>query len=144
MANTQFARRPVAGWYMVAAIASLLFMLIGCAAFVLDVTGDPQALPLDQRTLVAARPVWSLVGYGIAVWAGLAGTVMLIVKRRIAEHLLLVSLIGAALTFLPMLVVPAVRDNISTNDIAVAVMIVVITWTIFGFARHSAKRGWLT
>lgn len=143
MTDDRFAPRPLAGWYMPAAIASLLFMLVGCTGFVIDVTTDPQALPLDQRVLVEARPGWSVIAYGIAVWVGLAGAAMLILRRKLAQPLLLVSLIAAAVTFLPYAIVPGVSDNITTNDMAFAIVILVITWTIFWFARHSAQRGWL-
>ena len=141
--DERYAPRPVARWYMVAAIASLLFMAVGCAGFVMDVTTDPTSLPLDQRTLVEARPLWMVWAYGVAVWVGLAGAIMLILRRKLAEHLLLVSLAAAIGTFLPYAVVAGIRDNISTNDIAVALVVIAVTWTIYGFARHSRLRGWL-
>ena len=141
--DDRYAPQPVARWYMIAAIASVLFMLVGCVGFVLDRMTDPSSLPLDQRTVVLARPLWSLVAYGLAVWVGLAGAVLLVMKRKLAEPLLLVSLMAAVFTFLPYAVVPGVRDNVSTNDIAFALVILAITWTIFWFVRHSRQRGWL-
>ena len=141
--DDRYAPQPLARWYMIAAIASVLFMLVGCVGFVLDRMTDPSSLPLDQRTVVLARPLWSVLAYGLAVWVGLAGAVLLVMKRTLAEPLLLVSLGAAAVTFLPYAVVPGVRDNVSTNDIAFAVAILAITWTIFWFARHSRQRGWL-
>ena len=84
-----------------------------------------------------------IAAYAIAVWVGLLGTVMLLLRRRLAQPLLLVSLVAAIVTFLPYAVVPQVRDNITTNDIAVAIVVLAITWTIFWFARHSVQRGWL-
>jgi len=143
MTDERFTPRPVAGWYMIAAIASLLFMIVACAGYVLDVTMDPAALPLDQRAVVEARPVWMVAAYAVAVWVGLLGAIMLILRRKLAQPLLLVSLIAAAVTFLPYAITPGVRDNITTNDIAVAVIVLAITWTIFWFARHSNQRGWL-
>ena len=138
-----YTPRPIARWYMAAAIASALFMLIGCIGYLMDVTSDPESLPLDQRTLVLARPTWSVAAYAIAVWVGLAGAVMLVLRRKLAEPLLLVSLVAAVFTFLPYAVVPAVTENITPNEIAFAIGIVAITWTIFWFARHSRLRGWL-
>lgn len=137
------AVRPVAGWYYVAAAASALFMAIGCAGHVMDAMTDPGSLPLDQRALAAARPVWMIAAYAVAVWVGLAGAVLLLLRRKLAEPLLLVSLVAAVLTFLPYAVVPGVRDNITTNDIVAAIVVLAITWTIYGFARHSRQRGWL-
>jgi len=141
--DDRYAPRPIARWYMIAAAASALFMIVGCAGFLMDVTTDPQSLPLDQRTLVEARPLWMIWAYAVAVWVGLGGTVLLIVRRKLAEPLLLCSLVAAAVTFLPYAIAPGIRDNISTNDIAVALVIVAITWTIYWFARHSRQRGWL-
>lgn len=143
MTDDRFTPRPLAGWYMIAVLASLLFMIVAVAGYLLDVTTDPQTLPLDQRVVVEARPIWSMAAYAIAVWVGLAGTIMLAFRKKLAQPLLLISLIAAAVTFLPYAVTPGVRDNITTNDIAVAVVVLIITWTIFWFARHSAQRGWL-
>lgn len=143
MTDDRFSPRPVAAWYMVAAVAALLFMLVACWGFVMDRLTDPRTLPLDQRAIVAARPMWMIAAYGIAVWTGLAGAILLLLRRKLAQPLLLVSLIAAAVTFLPYAIVPAIRDNITTNDLAVAVIVLAITWTIFWFARHSSQRGWL-
>ena len=143
MAEDRYAPRPIAGWYMVAAIASVLFMLVACAGYLLTVTVDPAVLPIDQRAMLEAQPVWMMAAYAIAVWVGLAGAAMLVLRRKLAQPLMLVSLIAAAVTFLPYVIVPAIRDNLSTNDIAAAIIILAITWTIFWFARHSKQRGWL-
>lgn len=143
MTDERFTPRPLAGWYMIAAIGALIFMIIACAGYVLDVTTDPDTLPLDQRALADARPMWMVAAYAIAVWSGLAGTLLLVMRRKLAQPLLLVSLLAAGATFLPYAITPQVRDNISTNDIAAAIVVLAITWTIFWFARHSGQRGWL-
>ena len=143
MTDRDYAPRPIAGWYMAAAIASVLFMVVGCAGYLLTVTIDPQALPVDQRAMVLAQPTWMVAAYGIAVWVGLAGAVMLILRRKLAQPLLLVSLIAAVVTFLPYAVTPQIRDTISTDDVAAALVVLAITWTIFWFARTSRRRGWL-
>jgi hypothetical protein len=141
--DDRFAPQPVAGWFKFAAIASVIFMAIGCAGYLASVLTDSASLPVDQRNLMEARPMWMIAAYAIAVWAGLAGSVLLLMRRRPAEPLLLVSLVAAVLTFLPYAVIPAVSDLVTTNDIAVAVVVLAITWTIYWFARHSRQRGWL-
>src|SRR4051812_19505820 len=42
----EYARQPLAGWFIWAAIASLLFMALGCATYVMHVLADPAAMPL--------------------------------------------------------------------------------------------------
>ena len=141
--DDRYAPQPLARWFWVAAAASALFMALGCAGYLASVFTDPAALPPDQRNLMEARPVWMIAAYAIAVWVGLIGAILLLLRRKLAVPLLLVSLIAAILTFLPYAVVPAVSDLVTTNDIAVAIVVVLITGTIWTFARHSRQRGWL-
>ena len=138
-----YAPRPVAGWYMIGAIASLLFMLLGCATYVLHVTADPNSLSLDQRIAYEAEPAWLIGAYAIAVWAGLAGAVFLVMQRKWAEFVLLISLAATMVWLAGLLLVPAVRNAMSANDLIVAIVVTALTWTIYWFARHSRQRGWL-
>ena len=109
--------RRVAGWYWVADIAALLFMAVGCAGFVMDVMTDPNTLDPAQKALFLARPTWMKAAYTIAVWSGLAGVVMLLFRRRLAEPLLFVSLAATVLTFLPYAIVPRVKAAVGTPDV---------------------------
>jgi hypothetical protein len=138
-----YERQPIARWYLIGAIVSVLFMALGCAIYVMHVTADPAALPLDQRAAYAAEPAWVTALNAVAVWVGLIGAVLLVLKRRLAETLLLVSFIATLLWLAGLLLVPALRDALSTNDVAVAVIVTLITGTIWSFARHSRQRGWL-
>ena len=138
-----YERQPIARWYLIGAIASLLFMALGCAIYVMHVTADPAALPLDQRAAYAAEPAWVTALNAVAVWVGLIGAVLLVLKRRLAEALLLVSFLATLLWLAGLLLVPALRNALSTNDVAVAVIVTLIIGTIWSFGRHSRQRGWL-
>ena len=141
--SEHYKRQPLARWYWIAAIASVLFMALGCWDYLTVVTTDPARLQLDERNFAQAQPIWQIAAYAIAVWVGLLATVLLLLRRRAAEPLLLVSLVAAVFSFLPYATVPAIRDNITTNDIALAIGILLITGSIWSFARHSHQRGWL-
>jgi hypothetical protein len=137
------ADRPLAGWYMIAAIASLLFMLLGCVGLVVHLATDPASLPLDERALFEAEPKWVLAVSALGFVAGAIGALMLVLRRRVAEWGLLVSLIAMIVWLVGMLATPSFRDLLTTEQIAVLLVIVALDWTIFWFARHSRQRGWL-
>jgi hypothetical protein len=139
----RYGRQPLARWFTAAAIASLLFMLLGCAAYLLGVTTDPASLPLDERAAHDAQPIWLISANAVAVWAGALGALLLLLRRRLAEILLVVSLIAVIIWLAGLLLVPRLRDLLGTDDLAVAVVVSAITWTIYWFARHSRQRGWL-
>lgn len=142
-ADEHYAPRPIAGWYMIAAIAALLFMSFGCVMYMMHVLADVSAMPLDQRAAYEAEPAWVTAAYAIAVWAGLAGTVMLLLKNRFAEPVLGVSLIAVLAWLGGLIGVTRLRETMSASDLLVAIVVTALTWTIFWFARHSRQRGWL-
>ena len=142
--DKQAGARPVAGWFSLAAIASLLFMTAGCAMYLMHVLTDPADLPPDQQAAYLAVPAWAIGAFGIATWGGALGALMLVLKRKLAEPLLLVSLLAVVAWLAAFFVVPDLRDAISTNDLVVPILVTIVTWTIFWFARHSRQRGWLS
>src|SRR5688572_15114881 len=138
-----YAERPLARWFWAGAVASLLFMAFGCLSYLFHVTLDPATLPLDQRAVFDALPMWMTVAFAIAVWVGLVGAVMLLLRRKLAEPLLLVSLVAATIQFSAYFLHPPLRDATPPAALATPIAIILLVWTIYWFARHSRQRGWL-
>ena len=141
--DSRFGPQPLARWYMVGAIVSLLVMGLGCVGLAVHLSTDPRELPLDERALFEAEPRWVLAASAIGFVAGAAGGLLLILKRRAAERLLLLSLAGMLVWIAGMFVTPDFRDLLSESQIAVVLAVLAVTWTIYWFARHSRQRGWL-
>jgi hypothetical protein len=141
--DDRYTPRPVAGWFMIAAAASLLFMGLGCITYLTHVFADPNAMPLDQRAAFEAEPAWVTGAYAIAVWVGLIGAVLLVMKRKAAEWALLVSVVAVLAWLGGLVAVAPLREAMSANDLLVAIVVAALTWTIYWFARHSRQRGWL-
>jgi len=141
--DERFSPRPVARWYMPAAVTSLLFMSLGCFALVMHAVADPARLPLDQRALFEAEPQWVLAASAFGFVAGALGSLLLVLRNKAAERAMLASLLGMLVWFAGMFATPAFRDLLSTNQIAMLFAVIAVAWTIFWFARHSRQRGWL-
>ena len=141
--DEEFGPRPVAGWYLAGAAASVLLMGLFCLLFVMHLTADPAAMPLDQSAAYEAAPAWVTGAFGFGALAGLAGGILLILKRRQAEWAMLAALIGVLVWLGGSLAVGPLREAMSANDLLVVIVMAAITWTIYWFARHSRQRGWL-
>jgi hypothetical protein len=141
--DERFEQRPVAGWYTPAALASLLFMTLGCVALTMHVLTDPAKLPLDERALLDAEPAWVVSASAFSFVAGALGALLLVLRRKAGERALLVSLIGMLAWLGGMFATPSFRDLLTTGQIAILIAVAALTWTIFWFARHSRQRGWL-
>lgn len=138
-----YAPRPLARWYYAGAAAAVLFMGLGCLMYVAHVTLDPATLPLDQRNALLAEPAWVKAAFAATVWSGLAGAILLLLRRHTAEPVLLVSLASAVVWIAGLATTAPLRESMSVNDWAVMIVIAAIVWTIYWFARHSRQRGWL-
>lgn len=142
--DEQYKPQPVARWFTVAAIASLLFMGLGCISYLMHVFANPAAMPVDQRAAFDAEPAWVTGAYAVAVWGGLAGALLLLLRKKAGELLLLLSVAAVLVWLAGLVLVTPLRENMSANDLLVAMVVAALTWTIYWFARHSRQRGWLS
>lgn len=140
------AARPVPAWFWIVAGLALLFEAFGCYAYLTDVTRTAEEtarLPVDQRSLMEATPWWIYAAYGTAVWVGLAGTVLLLMRRRHAVPLLLISLIAVIVQFGGVLLVPELRNDTPPDAFTLPIVIAVVVYGIWHFSRYARKQGWL-
>lgn len=133
----------VPAWFTVLSGLALLWEAFGCFMYVGQVTTDVATLPLDQRALWEATPAWSIAAYAIAVWVGLIGALLLLLRRRLAVPLLLVSLLAVAIQFSALFLVPELAGSVSSDMLLFPVVIFVVCYGIFHLALLGRKRGWL-
>lgn len=137
------ATRPIPGWYLIAAVASALALGLACGWFMMTALASPSGMPIDQLAARAAEPGWVLAANAVGVFAGLAGAVLLVMRKRLAEPAMALSLIGIMVWLVGLLLVGPLRNLLSANDLLVAIVLTAVVWTVFWFARHSRIKGWL-
>ncbi len=100
MANGFAQKLPL--WFTIVSVILLLWGLAGCASFYVHFAYgtemDPNATDWD-RAYYAALPMWLNVVYGVAVGAGLLGSIALLAKSKWAVTLYTVSLIAVIVQF---------------------------------------------
>ena len=141
--STIISDRPIPRWFTAAAIAAVIWEIIGCAMYLMQVSVDPATLPVDQRALWDAAPTWMTAAYAVAVWIGLAGAIMLVMRRRLAEKLLLLSLVAVIVQFSALLLVPELRNLTTSDALFLPVIILAACTVIYQFARTARRSGWL-
>lgn len=134
---------PAPRWFGAAALAALLWEILGCVMYLMQMRTDPAGLPLDQRAMWDATPAWMIAAYGTAVWVGLAGAALLWMRRRMAEPLLLASFVAVLVQFSGLLLVPALRDRTPADAWLLPIIIIAAGYSIWQFARRARSRGWL-
>jgi len=132
-------------WFWVAAVILLLWNLMGLMAFGYDGMMSAEALaalPDDQQALYAARPAWVVFGFAVAVFAGTAGAIALLMRRGIAGPLFIASLVGVLVQNSWFLV----DDVLGVMGPSAVVMPLLIIGSLVGgilLVRNASSRGWL-
>lgn len=130
-------------WYWLVALAALLFEGAGAYLFANSLTLDPATLPLDQRAVFEATPQWMTVAWAIAIGSGLLGAIGLLLKRRFAEPLLLISLIAVAVQFSGIFLVKQLRELTPEDHLVVPIVILLFAYGFWQTSKLARRKGWL-
>ena len=134
-------------WFWVVAVLAVLWNLLGCFNYYMNVTMTPEAiaqLPQVQQDLLAAMPGWITGLFAIAVFVGLAGGIALCLKKKIATPLFAISLAAAVVQ---MIYVSFVMDAVTlmgASSLILPSVIILLGALELWFSMHTTKRGWLT
>ena len=72
---------------------------MGSMNFIMQMTPDMLTnYPEAAKSLIASRPIWATGAFAIAVFGGLIGDILLILKKSIAYYLFIASLLGVVVT----------------------------------------------
>ena len=137
---------PAPKWYLPVAILALLWNLLGCAAYLGDVMLTPDDIAKmspDQQALYAARPAWAVAATAIAVWGGAAGCLGLVLRRRWALPLLLLSLAGVIVQDAALFVLSSAAAQAGTVAYVLQGLVLAIAIGLVLLARKAIARGWI-
>lgn len=131
-------------WFMPVAVVALLWNFMGCAAYLSDVMLKPEDIAKmteAQQALYAARPAWSVAATALAVWLGAAGSLGLILRKRWATPLFIVSLVGVIGQDVSM-AMAAAAGSLNTVAIVLQSLVLAIAVALLLLSRKAAAQGW--
>lgn len=135
---------PKPKWLLWAGLTSLLWNLFGVAAFIMQATMSDEALsslPAEQQELWGDMGIATWIAYVVAVGAGTLGAISVILGRKWAVLLFLLSLAAIAVQFSYPMGYALGNDMMSLMIFPAFVFIVAITQWLF--ARKWRAAGWL-
>ena len=141
---TNFADAAPPAWFRAAAVLALLWNAFGVFQYLgsVGLFGDPMAsLDPAQRAAAESIPAAIVGAFAIGTFAGLLGSVGLLLRKRWAVAMLLVSLL--ALAVLEGWIVFASGNLEAFGGIALPLTITVVAALLAWLATHARGRGWL-
>lgn len=137
---------PAPKWFTPLAVISLLWNLMGVAAYVSDMTMSAEAIAAlepGMRSLYESRTWWSTSATAIAVWGGTAGCVGLLMRKAWARPMFIGSLLGLIVQDLGMLTTPGFRDIAGPSVLAIQGMVMCFAVGLMFLSHVATTRGWL-
>lgn len=137
---------PRPWWFVLVAVLGLLWNLFGLFSFYVHVTAGPEVIaswPEAQRQIEAVTPRWIFVPFAIATIGGVLGSLGLLLGRRWAEPVLLLSLLGILVQFGSYYLLTPVWALTGMGGAALPLCIALVGVLLWWFARTGVARGWL-
>ena len=141
------ARTPVHVW--IVGIVSLLWNAFGCYDYVMTRMRNtdylakmmPKVDPNAALAWVDSFPIYAQIGWGLGVWGGLLGSVLLLMRSRYAVWAFGVSLLGAVLGLgYQIALAPPLAGADDTMSKAMPYVIILIAAAFFLYARAQAAK----
>jgi hypothetical protein len=133
-------------WFPILCAVMLVWNLMGVVAYIAQVSMTPEALTAlsaAEQELYATTPVWANGAFAVAVWAGAAGCVLLLLKRSAAFHLLVISLAGVAVQMFHSFFMSKSYEIFGPGGLIMPIMVIVIASFLVWLSIYARNKAWL-
>jgi len=134
-------------WFKPVAIAALLWNLLGCYAYLSDVTLTPEdvaKMTAAQQALYASRPAWAISATAFAVWGGAVGCFGLLLRKRWSRPFFLVSLAGVIVQDVALFGLSTAAAQAGPAAFALQGLVLVVAVALVMLGRKADSQGWLS
>jgi len=84
-------------WHKLISLLAIIWNLLGVGAYLMHAYMTDEAiakLPENEQVLYTNIPAWYTGAFAIAVFAGAIGSILLLLKKKLATSILMLSLLG--------------------------------------------------
>ena len=144
--TTTVAPKRSLGFWLIGVFA-LVWNLIGVAMWYMQVNMSAEqlaAMTEAQRQVYEATPGWLNIAFAVAVFAGVLGALGLLLKKRWAGTLFLLSLIALLVQMIGAYVVTPAWAAYGPVGLVMPAVLLVIALFLLWYANKAQARGWLS
>ena len=134
--------------FWIIAVFALLWNLIGVYLWLYEyflMTDEVRAtLPQEQVEIMASAPIWSMYVYGLAVIAGLLASVFLLMRKKLAVAVFLLSLIAVLILQLYWIFAMGSIEKLGPQSLFMPLIVIALAIFEYFYSTGAARNGWLT
>jgi len=146
MSDAPATPRPRTPWHLwVVGILSLLWNAMGAFDYLMTETRNAaymaQFTP-EQLAYFTSFPKWVIAAWALAVWGGVLGSVLVLLRRGLAVEVFLFSFLAMLVTMVHnYLLSPGLKVMGGPGPLLFSTVIVVVALLLIVYARGMRKRG---
>jgi len=127
--------------FWVIGVVGLIFNLMGCINFFSQMNAEMVAsMPEAYRAIVETRPAWATGAFAIAVFGGVLGGLLLLLRKSAAYYVFIASLIGAVAAQIPFLGMADFPVEALTGGLMQLVVGAFLIW----YSKWAERKGWIS
>ncbi|PKP12551.1 MAG: hypothetical protein CVU08_09980 [Bacteroidetes bacterium HGW-Bacteroidetes-3] len=139
------SNKPTTAFWIISVLA-LLWNIMGVVAYLGQAYMTEEvlkSLPLTEQEYYNNVPAWVTAAFAIAVFAGVFGCVGLLMKKKWATILFIISLISVIAQFTYNFLIQSDME-VSTIHMIWSFVVIIIAILLIFLSRKSAKEGWIS
>ncbi|GAB5399586.1 MAG: hypothetical protein Aureis2KO_11710 [Aureisphaera sp.] len=138
--------KPSAAYWVIAVIA-LLWNLMGLFQFAvsnfMEDTMVDSYTP-EQLELVNNLPSWYNIVFGVAVIGGVLGCIFLLIRKKLAVTLFLLSMIAVVIQMGYWIFATDVMDVMGVGSVIMPILVIIVAIFLYMYSKSAVKKGWLS
>jgi len=135
---------PILFW--VISVLAFIWNALGCLAYLgqkMMTQEDLNMMPEAERALYTDIPLWATAVFAIGVWFGLLGSLFLLIRKKWAKPVFVISLLGVLGQMFYNLALSPAYEVYGTRGLIMPVMIALIGVFLILYSNRAIKKGWL-
>jgi hypothetical protein len=132
--------------FWVVGVVALVWNCLGVMAYLGTVMMSPedlQAMPEAERALAESTPAWATAAFAIAVWGGALGSLLLLLKKKLATTVFMASFAGIVVQMFHAFIMANSIEVYGPGGMVMPIMVLIVGAFLIWYARAAAAKGWL-
>ncbi|MEP0986846.1 hypothetical protein [Ekhidna sp.] len=134
-------------WFWVVSILAFVWNLLGVSAYLSQAyASDDVIAQMEQamQDLINQTPAWVTAAFAVAVWGGALGCLLLLLRKKLAQTVLIISLAGIVVQMFYNVVMSNSMEVYGPGGIVMPIMTLAIGIALVFLAKKGTAAGWLS
>jgi hypothetical protein len=127
-------------------VVTLIWNVMGGINFFAQMNAEMVAsMPETHRAIIETRPAWATGAFAVAVFGGVLGCLLLLLKKTAAYYLFIASLLGVIVTMIHTLGIVSSTSGFGPFEIVMMiVMPTVVAAFLIWYSKQAKSKGWIS